>query len=154
MITRAQLNAFVGKNISEICSLGYANPNDNHCAHFVCHALNYQFGFTCRNMIGGSGTGASIRVQEVFARSGRVGTWASRPANLTSCLIFITRPSNVNLANKTMQNVPRKHVGIFLSDSIWHYSNSRHHVVNQTSQQFSGHYPTPDNAMFYGEFPA
>jgi hypothetical protein len=153
MITVDQLNAYLGKNISQICGNGYADPNDNHCAHFVCHALGYQFGFTCRNMKSGHGTPANIRVQEVFPHCASVGTWASRPASLNSCLVFITAASNVHLTSKTMDNVPRKHVGIFLQGNIWHYSNSNHKVVKQTPQEFSHHYPAPSNAMFYGTAP-
>ncbi|MCX6626637.1 MAG: hypothetical protein NTW28_03280 [Candidatus Solibacter sp.] len=153
MITESQLNAFLGQNISQICQIGYADPNDNHCAHFVCHALGYQFGFTCRGMKVGTGTPANIRVQEVFPRCPVVGTWASRPNSVTACLVFITNASNVNVASKTMANVPRKHVGIFLGSNIWHYSNSQHKVVRQTPQEFSHHYASPDNAMFYGTLP-
>ena len=153
MITVNQLNAYLGKNISQICTLGYADPNDNHCAHFVCHVMGYQFGFTCRNMKSGTGTPANIRVQEVLPRCPSVGTWATRPANITACLVFITAASNVHLDSKTMDNVPRKHVGIFLLGNIWHYSNGHSKVVQQTPQEFSHHYPAPSNAMFYGTLP-
>jgi hypothetical protein len=153
MIIIAQLKGYLGKNISQICPLGYSNPLDNHCAHFVCHALGYQFGFTCRDMKGGTGTPANIRVQEVFPRCPIVGAWDSRPATLSNCLVFITNAKNVNVAAKTMQNIPRKHVGIFFNGDIYHYSNSHHQVVHQTPAQFSTHYPAPDNAMFYGSLP-
>ena len=49
--------------------------------------------------------------------------------------------------------VPRKHVGIFADGFIWHYSNSQHKVVRQTPSQFAQHYPSPDNAMFFGALP-
>lgn len=153
MITAAELAGYLGKNIGDICSIGFANADDNHCAHFVCHALAYQFGFTCRNMKNGTGTPANIRVQEVFARCGSVGGWDLRPAALTTCLIFITRASNVHLSKKTMDNVPRKHVGIYCGSNVYHYSNSHHKVVQQTPQEFSHHYHAPYNAMFYGEMP-
>jgi len=153
MITGAQLLAYLGKNISEICKLGYDNPHDNHCAHFVCHALGYQFGFTCREMKNGNGTPANVRVQEVFSHCPTVGSWASRPAGLSTCLVFITKASNVNLANKVMHNVPRKHVGIFSHGTIYHYSNSQHRVVQQTPSQFATHYSPPHNEMFYGSLP-
>ena len=150
MITQQQLNAFVGKPIGEICPNGFDNDADNHCAHFVSHVLGYQFGVTCLTMSHGQQPGANIRVQEIFPRCLTVGTWDSRPSTLTSCLVFITRASNVNLATKVMNNVPRKHIGIFVGGSIWHYSNSQHKVVRQTPEQFSHHYTPPDNAMFYG----
>ncbi len=46
-----------------------------------------------------------------------------RPASLTTCLVFITGASHVNLTGKRMSNVPRRHVGVNLGGSIWHYSN-------------------------------
>jgi hypothetical protein len=153
MITQQQLNGYLAKPISQICQNGFANDADNHCAHFVAHALGYQFGVTCLMMAHGKYPGATIRVQEIFPRCLSVGAWDSRPAALTSCLVFITRASNVNLAAKVMNNVPRKHVGIYLGGSIWHYSNSQRKVVQQTPQQFGNHYPSPDNAMFYGSLP-
>jgi hypothetical protein len=59
----------------------------------------------------------------------------------------------VNLGGKVFNNVPRKHIGIFCADLIWHYSNSQQQVVKQTPEQFSHHYASPDNAMFYGTLP-
>ena len=81
MITAAE---YLGKNIGDICSIGFASADDNHCAHFVYHALGNQFGFTCHNMKNGPGTPANIRVQDVFARCGSVEAWGSRPATLTT----------------------------------------------------------------------
>jgi len=150
MITLATLSGFLGKGIGQICPNHYDNAHDNHCAHFVSHAMGYTFGVTCRTMANGPGPAANIRVQEVFPQCIQVGTWASRPATVTDCLVFITNASNVNVAAKTMQNVPRKHVGIFVGGLVWHYSNSQGKVVKQTPADFSHHYPSPDNAMFYG----
>jgi hypothetical protein len=147
------LNTYLGKPIRDICPNGYANDADNHCAHFVSHAMGYGFGVTCLTMKRGKGFGANIRVQEIFPRCPSVGTWASRPQTMTSCLAFITNASNVNLTTKVMTNVPRKHIGIYLSGLIYHYSNSQHRVVRQTPDQFSHHYGAPDNAMFYGGLP-
>ena len=153
MVTPAQLDALLGQEITRICTIGYTNRADNHCAHFVSHVLGYQFGFTCRGMVVGQGTPGTIRVQELFARCPTVGDWATKPATVIQGLVFITRASNVNLATKTMTNVPRKHVGIFIGGNIWHYSNTRDQVVKQTPAQFANHYAAPDNAMFYGEAP-
>jgi len=153
MITQQQLDSYVGKTIAEICPNGYASAADNHCAHFVSHVLGYTFGVTCQMMAGGRGPAATLRVQEVFPRCPAVGAWSLRPGSLQPCLVFITRASNVNLASKVMANVPRKHIGIFFNGFIWHYSNARTQVVRQTPAQFSTHYPSPDNAMFYGSLP-
>ena len=152
-VTPQQLNGLLGKPIGQVCQNGYANDADNHCAHFVSHALGYQFGVTCLTMSHGRQPGANIRVQEIFSRCPSVGTWESLPSTLPFCLVFITRVSNVDLTNKVMNNVPRKHVGIYVSGLIWHYSNSQRKVVQQTPEQFSHHYPSPDNAMFYGSLP-
>jgi hypothetical protein len=152
-ITAAALNGFLGKNISQVCGNGYANPSDNHCAHFVSHALNYQFGYNC--LIAGSGKtpGANLRVQELFSRCPVVGKWAVRPASLTTCLVFVTAASNVHLDARTMDNVPQKHIGIFLNGPIWHYSNAQHQVVTQLPELFVHHYHGPDIELFYGQFP-
>ena len=147
------LMGFLGKHIKDICPNKYVSDSDNHCAHFVSHVMGYTFGVTCRTMGQANGAGANIRVQEVFPKCPKVGTWAARPASLTKCLVFITNPANVKLSEKTLHNVPRKHIGIFCADLIWHYSNSQQQVVKQTPDQFSNHYPAPDNAMFYGTFP-
>ena len=150
MITVEQLNGFLGKHISDICENDFTKDSDNHCAHFVSHVLGYTFGVTCRTMGHGEGLAANLRVQEIFPRCTSVGTWDTRPTSVTSCLVFITKDSNVNLKTKVMANVPRKHIGIFLNGSIWHYSNTQGKVVKQTPSEFSNHYPSPHNTMFFG----
>ena len=153
MLTPHQLDRYLGKPIGEICQNGYASVHDNHCAHFVAHVLGYHFGVTCQTMGNGKGPGATLRVQDLFPRCHSLGAWSLRPASLKSCLVFITRASNVNLPARSMANVPRKHVGIFLDGLIWHYSNSQQRVVKQLPAQFANHYPSPDNAMFFGTLP-
>jgi len=153
VITQSQLDGYLGKSIGAICQNGYADDHDNHCAHFVSHALGYNFGVTCQMMGNGSGPAATLRGQELFSKCQSVGVWSLRPSSLSTCLVFMTRASNVNLAGKVMSNVPRKQVGIYLNGFIWHYSNSRHQVMKETPSQFKRHYPSPDNAMFYGSLP-
>jgi hypothetical protein len=153
IITPALLDTFLGKTISDLCKNGFTNNSDNHCAHFVSHVLGLGFGTTCRTMGTGKQAGANLRVQEIFPRCQSVGAWANRPVVLINCLVFITRASNVNLPGKTMANVPRKHIGIYHSGLIWHYSNIRDKVVKQTPAEFANHYSSPDNAMFFGTIP-
>ena len=153
MLTQHQLAGYLGKSIGDICQNGYTSVHDNHCAHFVSHVLGYRFGVTCQAMGSGKAPGATLRVQELFPRCHSAGAWSLRPASLRSCLVFITRASNVNLASRSMANVPRKHVGIFLDGFIWHYSNSQRRVVKELPAQFAQHYAPPDNAMFFGTLP-
>jgi len=145
------LNGFVGKNIKDICDCGYHNNSDNHCAHFVSHALGFHFGYTCKHQTGKGQIGANIKVQQLFAKCQAVGNWEDREKK--ACLVFVTDESNVELETQEMENAPKKHVGIFLNDTIWHYSNSKMKVVTQTPQAFSHHYPGPNIALFYGDFP-
>jgi len=151
----AELDKYLGMHIREICGVGFDGDNENHCAHFVSHVLGFRFGATCRMMVHGSGTPASIRVQEIFPRCPAVGRWEDLPAGASTGLVFITNERSVNLSTKSMMNVPRKHVGIFSGPrrEIWHYSNSRDQVVRQTPAQFSRHYPAPHNVMFWGTLP-
>jgi hypothetical protein len=153
MVNATQLNALLGQEITQICSVGYTSKDDNHCAHFLSHVLGYQFGTTCRVMASGQGTPACIRVFQLFERCRNVGRWQDKPVPLFIGLVFITNAGNVHLKTKKMDNVPRKHVGIFLGGDIWHYSNKLDKVVKQTPAEFVNHYPAPDNAMFYGDLP-
>ena len=106
-------------------------------------------------MVKGPGTPASIRVQDVFRHCVQVGAWGDLPVPLFWGLVFITNPSNVNVGAKAMHNVPRKHVGIFYGGlrTIYHYSNRLHQVVSETPDEFSHHYPAPDNSMYWGSAP-
>lgn len=151
----ADLNELLTKHITEICTNSYTDTAHNHCAHFVSHVAGYQFGYTCFNQTGKGerSTRANLRVQEIFAQCRSVGRFDERPESLTTGLIFITDERNVDIATKVMQNVPRKHIGFFHGEMVWHYSNSRNQVVSQTSEQFSKHYPGDRIIMFYGEYP-
>jgi hypothetical protein len=142
----------LGKSIAQICARGFTGANENHCAHFVSHVLGFEFGLTCGDMQQGTGPKASIRVHQVFHRCAAVGKWEDLKA-LNQCLVFITAAGNVHLSSKTMDNVPRKHVGILTDGLIFHYSNSQQKVVNQTPDQFKTHYSAPDNALFWGQIP-
>jgi hypothetical protein len=153
--THQSLQALLGKHISQFCPRGYSANSDNHCAHFVSHVLGLKVGATCAIMSSKAGAAASIRVHELFSHCTAVGAWSSLSSVAFCGLVFITNASNVNLGMKTMINVPRKHVGIFLgvTPQIWHYSNSKHKVVCQSPGDFSHHYSSPDNAMFWGQLP-
>lgn len=149
----ALLVKYEGRGIAQICANGYTGAADNHCAHFVCHLLGYAFGYTCFNQKGGSEKSAAcIRVENLFGKCPRVGKWKDNGGG--SCLVFIAAPGDVHLGAKKIDNVPRKHVGIHVNGSIWHYSNSKDKVVKQTVAEFSKHYgSTTAYALFFGAFP-
>jgi hypothetical protein len=47
------LAAYVGKTVEDFCTFGYGKKKDseNHCAHFVSHALNIQVGTVCSALL-------------------------------------------------------------------------------------------------------
>jgi len=147
-----ELPKVVDKHISDICDCSYTNDTDNHCAHFVSHFMSYRFGFKCKDMSGkGTGAGANIRVHEVFGRCAAVGLWGDKPDE--DCLAFVTASTNVDLANKTMKNVPAKHIGISFGGKIYHYSNSKRKVVAASPEDFAKHYPGSNITVYFGSFP-
>lgn len=148
-----QLEDYLHKHISQICTNGYADDGDNHCAHFVSHVRGYTFGYTCRNATGGTGPAANLRVHEVFSRSPQVGLFSDLPGTVTECLVFVTKSTGVNLAAHTMANVPKKHIGIYSLGHVYHYSNLRHKVWKESPEEFSRHYPGTGFEMYYGTFP-
>lgn len=134
-----KLNGYFHKNIKDICINSYTANTDNHCAHFVNHAMLYNVGFRCKGMAGkGEGDGASIRVNEIFRFCPKIGVWKDKPAG--DCLASITSTDNVNIASKFMGTRPRKHIGVFCGGSICHNSNSKNTVVSQSPQHFAFHY--------------
>jgi hypothetical protein len=132
-VTAAILDGYVGKNISEICGNGFANAADNHCAHFVSHALGLAHGLTCAGMIyRAPQPGASIRCDELFNALPLRGAWASAPVLNDGLLIFTTSTGNVSAAN-IMSNVPRKHVGIVFGGAVYNYGNTDDKVRKEAS---------------------
>lgn len=154
MPATVDLRPYLGKHISEICKNDYHNDADNHCAHFVSHALGFRYGFKCRDMTGKghASTSANIRVHEIFARCRSVGEWSTKPADMRLCLAFVTSAANVNLSEKRMRNHPKKHIGVFLNGKIFHYSNSRNRVVEQSPLLYAKHYAGNDVQVFYGSW--
>lgn len=154
---KLSLNSFLGKSMAEICPSGYADTSNNHCAHFVGHALDITAGLTCHGMTSGKkrkGEAASLRVQEIFAVCPSVAEYNDTMVGKRG-LMFVSAPSSfVTTGGKTtIRNVPKKHIGIFLNGTIWHYSNSRNKVVTQTPAQFIKHYSGQTNALWLGTLP-
>ena len=163
--TSVPLADAVGKHISHFCSFDLAKKNgENHCAHLVSHLLGYEFATTCKNQTLDEKKrpekGAAIRVNELFNRLRDRGLWSDRPAHLSSCLMFVTPASNVNIVGDQLEMLrsPQKHVGIFVNGTVWHYSNRGDAVVADTEQsfmtKFDATYRTPGTKVeyYYGAF--
>lgn len=149
------LESLLGKSISDLCGNRFHDPDANHSAHFVSHALGFTFSFNCREYLGGRKEGANIRVHEVFGHCPRVGWWEDAEENVDQ-LVFVIRRDAVDLARKRMQNIARKHIGIYSDGWIYHYNNSRDRVVRQTPDEFLKRFQAlygGDQALFFGTFP-
>lgn len=152
-VTRALLDAFLGRHISSICTeVKFVADAQNHCAHFVNHVLGIELPLTCGGLLGKSGASANIRVHETFAACPRVGLFADRPDD-EPCFAFVTQRSAVDLGKHTMVNIPKKHIGIFCDGEVWHYSNTNRKVVRQMPEAYAKHYSGSGFALFFGTFP-
>ncbi len=152
------LASVLGKDIADLCPQGFDDSEANHCAHFVSHMGGYQFGFLCNSIAGSSRRGMTVRVQELFPHCPEVGKFEDLPDTEDDVLVFITAPSNVNLARKTIENVPRKHIGILHGGQVFHYSNGEDKVVRQTPDavrtRFRRTYADQTVDLFFGTLPA
>lgn len=149
------LESLLGKNVDALCGNRFHDPNANHAAHFVSHVLGLSFGFNCRDYLGGKQDGANLRVHEIFAQCPRVGWWEDADEQ-EDLLVFVIRRDAVDLARRKMQNIPRKHVGIYSKGLIYHYNNSRDRLVKQTPADFLKRFQAlyaGDQALFFGTFP-
>ncbi len=71
-------------------------------------------------------------------------------------LIFVTRKDVVNIATKTMQNIPQKHIGVYQNGFVYNYSNGQDKVVRDTVSDFFARFQAADpgdQGLFFGEFP-
>lgn len=101
-----------------------------------------------------------MRVERIFNQSIATGVWSDRPVHMTACLIFVTVSSNIRKdgVRYLMLNSPKKHIGIFINGTIWHYSNSQNKVVADPEKIFIGKfaraYRTAGNTVnfYYGAF--
>jgi hypothetical protein len=154
MITQTQLDSWLDKSMSDICLNGYDNASHNHCAHFVAHAANLHFGYTCRRHAGGRHPGANLRVHEIFAECPTKHEILQCTSHLTG-LIFVSGKQNFETreGTTTLRNVPRKHIGFIHNGMVWHYSNRANRVVKEPMSQFLFHYPQQENAIWYGSAP-
>ena len=130
-----RLTDLVGERIDRICPNGFDEPNVSHCAHFVSHVMGFEFGCTCRDLTGGFGSAANVRVHEIFHRCAWIEPWESHKQD-RDCLIFVSRPSAFNVAEKTLLNIPKKHIGIVSNNWVFHYSNRQGAVLVQRVEKF------------------
>ena len=153
-LTLKIMESYVGKGIGDICENGFASPDQNHCAHFVSHALGLKIGMLCGDMAFDTRkTGASIRCDELFNGLSKRGNWQDAPALTDGLLLFVTSATNVR-AN-VMANVPRKHVGIIFGGNVYNFGNTEHRVRKEpTVESFRtrlGHaYHDPAIPLFFG----
>lgn len=158
MLNKAVLDGLVGKTIGEFCAHGYDAKNDNHCAHFVSHVLNLNVGMTCGRLVptpDPKAAAASVRVHEIFDASRNVRQLVQCPLRGEG-LVFVSAATNFVRQGTTtaLRNVPKKHIGLFLGNDVWHYSNSRDRVVRQSAEEFLTHYPKQTNAIWLADIPA
>lgn len=151
MISADLLNSYVDKNIKDICLFGFTDDSKNHCAHFVSHVLDLNFGYTCKG-------GANLRVHEIFQRCPRVYEFNSCPS-VISGLIFVSQIRNFRNGrggHRISLGDGRRHIGIIYNGNIWHYSNksSNEKVIVEQMIHFIHHYRRQTNALWFGEFPA
>jgi len=152
-IDRELLSTYEGLHISAICTaVRFVDDAQNHCAHFVNHVLGISAPLSCGQLLGRPGAAANVRVHETFALCPTVGKFDDHPAE--PCFAFVVQRSAVDLAAHTMQNVPKKHIGILCDGEIWHYSNAQRRVVRQTPEDFVRHFSGDGFALFFGSFPA
>jgi len=128
----AELDGYVGNNISQICPFGFTNEahGTNHCAHFVAHLLNLSFGFTCHGR-----NGATLRVNEIYNRCADRGDWSSLPIPLNYTLIFATQPTNMG-HDGTMMDGRNKHMGIWSFPYVYNYSTMARQVLKELVPDF------------------
>ena len=153
-ITASALNDFVGKSIGEICNNHYDDVHQNHCAHFVSHALDLKMGMLCGDVkFETRHSGASIRCNEIYNNLIATGPWNERPTFADGILIFVISARNIR--NGKMIDVPQKHVGIFFAGSVYNYSNAHHKVVrdstvDQFHNKFKHLYAGGDISLYFG----
>lgn len=155
MSLNENLNNVVGLPIERICKNKFHNHNENHCAHFVSHLIEFENSYNCKDYKGGSNKAANIRVHEVFANCPLVGKIEDAP-NIVDFLVFVTDEKNVDISTKTMTNVPKKHIGIFSEGFVYHYSNTEEKVCKWTIEKFLSTFQKTykgNQKLFFGLIP-
>jgi hypothetical protein len=165
-IDKAFLDLLDGKTVEEFCPKSKVRgfkvgDTENHCAHFVSHALGFRFGELCLSDRWFGDEGRTMRVDEIFHWCPDRGPWSSRPKDLDTCLIFATISTNVvdvPGAQLEFGNKRQKHVGIWHKGRAYNYHNSTvgkvREGVRTDGEHFFQHVYGPKTKCFYGTFPA
>ena len=145
-LTAADLAKFEGKGPDFFCNTGLITPAQNHCAHFVCHAINLQVGRPlCGDMTFKTRhRGVTMRVDDVFNYC-IVEGFFDKDGEIPGVMkgmnaFFIIATVEGNLMNAggaiVMHDNPHKHIGICIGEDVWNFSNSNHYVVRDTIATF------------------
>jgi hypothetical protein len=127
-VSEDEVFALVGQGMAEICDNHYTTESENHCAHFVSHALGIALATKCGDLAFATrGTGATVRCNELFNGLPDRGAWAARPDKKMPLLVFVTFSQNVR--GGVMGMMPSKHVGIWFTQKVYNFSNTLHKVV-------------------------
>lgn len=156
-IDKTHLDAYLGLNITEICNNGFTCNEQQHCAHFVAHAIGYDGGYTCQTHMGGDHPAGNLRVHEIFHACPQVGKLEDAPTD-RPVLLFITQECFVDLNALQMVRQPKRHMGFFFEGMIYHYSNKvgNKKVIQQSVEEFCKYFENlygAPQALFYGLFP-
>ena len=158
-LSAGDLNSYLGMHMRDICLNQFDADNHNHCAHFVAHALRIGHGKTCHRMVHSSRRimdGASILVSDLFDITPDLEELAVCPTTGQG-LIFVSAPTSFQQIGSNayrIKTVKKRHVGIYIGGTTWHYSNARRKVVSQTTSTFLDHYSSQTNALWIGGLPS
>lgn len=153
MVSLGTLLTYERQTIRDICPNGFDDSSDNHCAHFVAHVLQLEFGMTCSRLTGkGVVGGANVRVHEIFEQCLNQKEVLECPTRGEG-LIFVSARGNFRGTPVHLRNVPKKHIGLVVDGIVWHYSNTRDLVVRQPVSEFLFHYPRQTNALWWADPP-
>ena len=135
-VSDAELEFYVGKNISLICDHGFISEagHTNHCAHFLGHIMGLRFALTCGDMTNAPHQGGTLRVNEIYNRCTDRGPWANKPTPLIYCMIFATQATN--MMGGQMGTHSNKHVGIWRFPYVYNYSTMNHQVLKEEVADF------------------
>ena len=159
ILNQPLLESYRGSHISEICLNRFDGNDRNHCAHFVGHVLQISHGKTCHRMVHRSHRvmdGGTILVSDLFDISPNVRELVACPTTGQG-LIYVSAPGNFQQIGSNayrIKTVRKRHVGLLLNGSVWHYKNSQNKVISQPVSQFLSHYRRQNNALWIGDLPS